>query len=138
MTTTNEEDPILKYKSALEKEVEKESRVKMRPIKSRLPKKLIIFSVEWDIFYFDKQIEVDIEKGERLFGQVLYERNMIRIFKGKRKREQIFETILHEWLHIVMTEFGYRDILGDREEQFAEAISTALNDFFWRNLSARQ
>jgi len=102
-------------------------------MKPRLPKKLIILSVEWDVLYFDKQIEVDIERGERLFGQVLYERQMIRIFRGKRKIEQIFETIFHEWFHIVTTEFGYRNIAGDKEEQFAEAISSALNDFFWRN-----
>lgn len=122
-----------KYSKALRDSIEKDSRAVMFARKPRLPKKLIIFSVEWDILYFDKQIEVDIEREERLFGQVLHERNLIRIFRGKRKRECIFETIFHEWFHIVITELGYRNVMGDKNEQFTEAISSALNDFFWRN-----
>lgn len=126
--------PVEQYKNFLDNDIEKESRVKMKRIRSpRLPKKLIIFSVEWDITYLDKQIQVDADGKEQLFGQVNYEDNSIRIFRGKRKRACIFETIFHEWLHIVMTEFGYRYALGDKQENFIEAISSALNDFFWRN-----
>lgn len=101
--------------------------------KRKLPKKLIILSVEWDITYFDKQIEVDSDREQRLFGQVNYENNTIRVFRGKREKECIFETIFHEWLHVILTEMGYRDVMGDKNEQFVEAISTCLNDFFWRN-----
>ena len=105
--------------------------------KPKLPKKLIILSVEWDIFYFDKQIQVDADGKDQLFGQVNYENNTIRIFRGGRKKECIFETIFHEWVHIVMTDAGYRYSLGDKQEEFTEAMSTALNDLFWRNFSGR-
>jgi len=108
--------------------------IKIRPrFKPQLPKKLVILSVEWDITYYDKQIQVDDKGEERLFGQIDYENNTIRIFRGKRKKEDIFETIFHEWIHIAMTEFGYRYAMGDKQEEFIEAMSTALNDLFWRN-----
>lgn len=113
--------------------VEKSRRVIINPRKPQLPKKLIILSVEWDIAYFDKQIQVDEAGNTQLFGQVNYENNTIRIFRGKRKKECIFETIFHEWLHIVMTNMGYRYSMGDKQEEFTDAISSCLNDFFWRN-----
>lgn len=129
--------PTQKLVEEVYDKIEKSRRIIMNPRKPRLPKKLVILSVEWDISYFDKQIQVDADGKEQLFGQVNYEDNSIRIFRGKRKRECIFETIFHEWLHVVTTEFGYRDILGNKEEQFTEAISTALNDLFWRNFNGR-
>lgn len=122
------------YQERMKGEIERESRVKMKRIRSpQLPKKLIILSVEWDISYFDRQIEVDEDRNERLFGSINYEKNTIRIFRGGRKKECIFQTIFHEWLHIVMTHFGYKEDLGDKEECFIEATSTSLNDLFWRN-----
>jgi len=104
--------------------------------KRRLPKKLIIFSVEWDILYFDKQIDVDEDKEERLFGVADFTKNVIRVFRGKRKRERIFLTIFHEWVHIVLALMDYRDAFTTiDEERFVHAISNALNDLFWRNLA---
>jgi len=102
--------------------------------KPRLPKKLIILSVEWDILYFDKQIDVDEDKEEHLFGQIIWENNTIRVFRGKRKRENIFETIFHEWTHIILIQMDYRwAFTRTDEERFVHAFSNALNDLFWRN-----
>ncbi len=124
-----------KYKADLDDAIEKESRVKMKRIRSpQLPKKLIILSVEWDILYFDKQIDVDEDREEHLFGQVIYEKAIIRVFRGKRKIEQIFETIFHEWTHIILVQLDYRwAFTRIDEERFVHALSNALNDLFWRN-----
>lgn len=123
------------YPKRMEDEIEKESRVKMKRIRSpQLPKKLIILSVEWDILYFDKQIDVDEDREERLFGQVIYEKAIIRVFRGKRKTAQIFETIFHEWVHIILMQMDYRFAFTRiDEERFVHAFSNALNDLFWRN-----
>ena len=115
-----------------------EHRKYIQRTKPRLPKKLIILSVEWDILYFDKQIEVDEDREEHLFGQVVFENNTIRIFRGKRKKENIFESIFHEWVHIILIQLDYRwAFTRVDEERFVHAISNAFNDLFWRNLSAR-
>jgi hypothetical protein len=124
-----------KYQKSVKDDIELKSRVKMKPVrKLQLPKKLIILSVEWDILYFDRQVDVDEDKEEHLFGQTVYEKAAIRVFRGKRKKEQIFETIFHEWVHIILLQLDYRyAFTRTDEERFVHAFSNALNDLFWRN-----
>jgi len=120
-----------------EKEVQahlEEHKEYIQRTKPRLPKKLIILSVEWDVIYFDKQIDVDEDREEHLFGQVVYEKATIRVFRGTRKKEQIFETLFHEWVHIILLQMDYRFAFTRvDEERFVHALSNALNDLFWRN-----
>ncbi|MCK4384715.1 MAG: hypothetical protein KAW52_00485 [candidate division Zixibacteria bacterium] len=105
--------------------------------KPRLPKKLIILSVEWDIFYHNNSFEVDLYKQGKYWGQTDFDTNKIRILKAGRKTEAIWCTLFHEILHILFHHLDIDDILGTREENVAVALSSALNDFFWRNFSAR-
>lgn len=126
------------YHKRMEDEIEKESRVKMKRIRSpQLPKKLIILSVEWEVTYHNNSYEVDIHKQGKYWGQTDFDNNQIRILKAGRKTEAIWCTLFHEILHILFHHLDIDDILGTREENVAVALSSALNDFFWRNFSAR-
>ncbi|MCK4828296.1 hypothetical protein KA005_71870 [bacterium] len=106
----------------------------IRQNKPRLPKKLMILSVEWDITYHNNSFEVDLHKQGKYWGQTDFDTNEIRILKAGRKKEAIWCTLFHEILHIIFHHLDIDDILGSREENVAVALSTALNDFFWRNL----
>ena len=124
---------VFKYKKALDDAIDKESRVVMKPVKPRLPKKLIILSVEWEVTYHNNSYEVDIHKSGKYWGQTDFDNNQIRILKAGRKKEAIWCTLFHEILHILFHHLDIDDILGTREENVAVALSSALNDFFWRN-----
>ena len=105
--------------------------------KRQLPKKLIILSVEWDIFYHNNSFEVDLHKQGKYWGQTDFDTNKIRILKADRKKEAIWCTLFHEILHVIFHHLDIDDILGNREENVAVALSSALNDFFWRNFNGR-
>ena len=109
----------------------------MNPRKPQLPKKLIILSVEWDIIYHNNSYEVDLNKQQKYWGQTDFETNEIRVFKGGKKKEAIWNTLFHEILHIIFDQLDIDSILGAREENVTVALSSALNDFFWRNLNGR-
>lgn len=101
--------------------------------KRQLPKKLIILSVEWDIVYHNNSYEVDLNKQQKYWGQTDFETNKISVFKGGKKKEAIWNTLFHEILHIIFDQLDIDSILGSREENVTVALSSALNDFFWRN-----
>jgi len=122
-----------KYKVDLDDEIEKKSRVVMKPVKPRLPKKLIILSVEWEVTYHNNSYEVDIHKQGKYWGQTDFDNNQIRILKAGRKTEAIWCTLFHEILHILFHHLDIDDILGSKEENVTVALSSTLNDFFWRN-----
>ena len=105
----------------------------IRQRKPQLPKKLIILSVEWEVTYHNNSYEVDIHKQGKYWGQTDFDNNQIRILKAGRKTEAIWCTLFHEILHILFHHLDIDDILGTREENVAVALSSALNDFFWRN-----
>ena len=121
------------FKKMLREDIEKESRVVMKPVKPRLPKKLIILSVEWDIVYHNNSYEVDVHKQGKYWGQTDFDYNKIRILKAGRSKEAIWSTLWHEVLHILFHHLDIDDILGSKEENVTVALASVLNDFFWRN-----
>lgn len=130
-------DPTQELVEKVYDKVEKSRMVITKPRKPQLPNRLIILSVEWDIIYRNNSYEVDLDKQGKYWGQTDFENNKIRILKAGRKKEAIWNTLFHEILHVLFHHLNIDDILGSKEENVTVALSSALNDFFWRNFNAR-
>ena len=102
------------------------------------PKELNICGVTYRIEYCDNPSDVDIHKREACWGQVDYWTQSIRVYDKGLNAESIWNTILHEILHVI----GYSlklDILdfgkGENEIKHNEldVLARTLVDTFIRN-----
>ena len=97
-------------------------------MKLKLPKKVIIYGIEYKIRYFDKIDNVDVDAERMLFGQVIYGSREIRIYKGKRKKPDIITTIIHEILHAITA-----DTKVSLSERNITQLALMLTDTLIRN-----
>jgi len=96
----------------------------------KLPKKLKILSMEYRIEYVDNARDADWGDGEKVRGSVCWDEDTIKIFKANRGIQDIWRTILHEVLHIIIWTLS---IDATSEERYAAQMSAAWNSFLWEN-----
>lgn len=108
----------------------------MRQSDNDLPKKISIFSKEFDIVYCDKVEDVDADHKEMLRGQIDFDDNEIRIFRGKKTGPtEILHVILHEILHVVKanTSLKFSDETEEEEDTVIDCLSMGIAHFLVEN-----
>lgn len=103
-----------------------------------LPKEVNILGVKYIIEYVDNPAEVDIHKRESLWGQADFWTRSIRIYKGEREAEDVWQTILHEIFHVIIEElhlmpFSNGNDRKEKEEDLVSLLAMAFNDVLFRN-----
>lgn len=103
----------------------------------KLPKEVNVLGTKYKIIYFDNPSEVDTFKKNQLWGQVVFWDRNIRVYKANRNPEDIWITIFHEVLHIIIEELHLNlfpeDTQNVEEEKAVSLISLALGDVLFRN-----
>ena len=89
--------------------------------------------------YTRDMVQTDVDKRNALWGQVDFHTRTIRVYigKGDRKRQpaDLFETLLHEVIHAIMSDNQLlKDSLKDSvEEAFTDNLGNVLADTLLRN-----
>lgn len=96
----------------------------------KLPKKLVILGIPYKILYFNDGHKVDRDDTKFLYGQLNNDSCVMRILKGERPIEDIWQTIWHEVLHSITGQLGSHRKMTEAD---IDSLSTAINDFMWRN-----
>ena len=102
------------------------------------PESLNILGINYKITYCANASEVDIHKRESCWGQVDFWTQTIRIYDNGRQVEDIWETIIHEILHVIGEKlklecFDKGNIKDERKHEELSIIATALTDTLFRN-----
>ncbi len=96
----------------------------------KLPKKLTILGIPFKVIYFDDGNRVDSKDDKYLYGQLCNDDGTMRVLRGKRPIEDIWQTIWHEVIHSITGQLGSHRKMTEAD---VDALSTAINDFMWRN-----
>jgi len=91
-----------------------------------LPICIVIKSIPVKIIYCDKMSEVDEHGNEKLWGRADYRNSVIRVYRGKRPDEAVWQTLWHEIMHFLFLCHG-RDITDEIEEQLIDYVSIGMN-----------
>lgn len=96
------------------------------------PTEVNILGKTYIIEYKDSSIDVDMNKRESLWGQVDFWTHIIRIYDKGVPDGQVWDTIIHEVLHVINTELhiGKQE---SNEENTVGLIAMALSDVLIRN-----
>ena len=102
------------------------------------PKTLNILGVPYSVTYCDNVLDVDPNKRETLFGYCDHQTQTIRIFDKDCKIEFVWQSIIHEVLHLIgdNTNISIFDIIGkDGEQKHKEidCLANVFSDFLFRN-----
>jgi len=100
-------------------------------LKSR-PETIHILGYEYSVEYVDKPSEVDLYKRDSLWGQIDFWTRSIRVLDNGRGDADVWESILHETLHGVVSALR----MGEgkvSEEHTIELLALGLVDTFSRN-----
>ncbi len=99
------------------------------------PMQVNVLGKQYSITYVDNPAEVDLHKRKSLWGQVDYWTRTIRVYDNGRTIEDLWETILHEIVHIVGDELHLNGIGGesDQVEETVDLLGLALTDVLFRN-----
>lgn len=74
-----------------------------------------IGGMHFNIEKFDNDLDVCHSKsGAKLYGQISYEKQSIRIWNSTPERE--LRSILHEILHGIINEYRIRELMDDKEQ----------------------
>ncbi len=92
----------------------------------KLPTKINILGIPYRVKYCDTPEICSCDKEEPALGWLNFDTSVMRVFKGKRSREQIWKTIWHEILHAIFSETKLFKYVGKQEEKIIETISAAL------------
>ena len=102
------------------------------------PEKINILGHEYQIIYCDNPADVDLNKRESKWGEVDYWTRKIRIYDNGRSIDGIWQTIIHEVLHVIgeslkleCLDKGYDTDTRKHEE--LDMIAMALTDILFRN-----
>lgn len=99
------------------------------------PQRVNVLGKEYSITYVDNPAEVDLEKRRSLWGQVDYWTRTIRVYDNGRTLEDLWETIVHEVIHIIGDDLHIEGISGksDQVEEAVDLLGLALTDVLFRN-----
>ena len=96
------------------------------------PTEVNVLGKVYVIEYKDNPIDVDKDKRESLWGQVDLWAHIIRVYDKGFPNGQVWDTIIHEVLHIINAELN----IGKQEsndENTVGLMAMALSDTFIRN-----
>jgi hypothetical protein len=102
--------------------------------------KVNVLGKEYTITYTDVFSQVDIFKRDGMLGQVDYLTHSIRIYDNGSSDEEVFSTLLHEILHIIISDLkvkslggGYENKQSVNQHEDLDLIALALTDTLYRN-----
>ena len=103
----------------------------------RRPTEVNILGIIYKIDYKDKPSDVDIHRRNSYWGQIDFWTRTIRVYDdGNRPIGDIFQTILHEVLHGIVSELNIESLetsSGSTCNDDLDIISVALSDVLVRN-----
>jgi hypothetical protein len=97
----------------------------------KLPDKVMIVGCEYSVSYEETPSDVDIRKCDSLWGQIDYWTRSIRVFKRDRANRDIFETLMHEILHGVVSRLKLKAL--DDNEDCIQLLAVGLTDVLCDN-----
>ena len=97
------------------------------------PSSVNVLGVVYSITYVDKPSEVDIFKRKSLWGQIDFWTRTIRVYDNGRRPVDIWETIIHEVLHAIITDLHLKALSADEMDDEIDVIALALVDVLNRN-----
>ena len=90
----------------------------------KIPEKLIIGAVEWDVVFDEKETARD-----DAYGVCNYDASKISICQqsrgDNRKESAIEHTFVHETIHACLDAIGYREL--SRDETFVNSFATVMH-----------
>jgi len=83
--------------------------------------KIKIAGMEFEVNRVETELDVCHDRsGKKLWGQISYEKQSIRILKSNKERE--FRTLLHEILHGIINEYQIRELMDDESRHLEPPI----------------
>jgi len=106
---------------------------KKRAIK---PETVNILGVNYAIKYEDNPVFVDMNKRESLWGQTDFWTRTIRIYDKTRSFEDVFQTLLHEIIHVISEELHLKALQNYQNDDIHDSIdllALGMADVMLRN-----
>jgi len=99
------------------------------------PESVDIFGIRYTITYCDKPSDVDIFQRNSLWGQIDYWTRTIRIYDNKTTPEDIWDTLIHEVLHGIITALKITGKIDEEKpgEDIVHLLALGLQDVMFRN-----
>ncbi|MBE3130610.1 MAG: hypothetical protein IMZ54_07820 [Acidobacteria bacterium] len=99
------------------------------------PDSVEIFGIRYLITYCDKPSDVDIFRRESFWGQIDYWTRTIRVYDNNTTPEDIWDTIIHEVLHGIISALKIRGKIEDCKEgeDIVGLLALGLQDVMFRN-----
>ena len=98
---------------------------------SKRPEAVNILGRVYSIEYVDNPAEVDLYKRKSLWGQIDYWTRTIRVYDNGKPDGDVWETVLHEVVHGIVTDLNLDDVKLD--EDTVGLLALALTDTLVRN-----
>lgn len=98
-----------------------------------LPKEVNILGIRYSITYVDNPAEVDRDGRRSLWGQIDYWTRTMRVYANERPTEDVWQTILHEVLHGIVTDLHLETLEGQDNDDTVDILALALMDVLIRN-----
>jgi hypothetical protein len=100
----------------------------------KLPDEIRILGIPYKVEYCEKPSDVDLCKRESLWGQIDYWTRTIRVFKGARTEQDIWDTIWHEILHGLTCDLKI-SIQNDKqsEEDKIDLLAMGIREILFSN-----
>ena len=101
---------------------------------NKYPCKLKILGIIYSVSYFDKPSDVDLYGRDSLWGQIDFWSRSIRIYKKDRPNEDIWQSLMHEVLHGIISQLHITQISKDSDyEKINDLLATGLSSFLFDN-----
>ncbi len=104
------------------------------------PTSINILGKVYSVQYCDNPSNVDIHQRSSIWGQVDYWDHSIRIYDNGSSDEEVFSTLLHEILHVIINELkikslggGYNNNLSNQQHEDMDLVAIGLTDTLIRN-----
>jgi len=98
-----------------------------------LPNEVNVLGIRYSITYVDNPAEVDRDRRKSLWGQIDFWTRAIRIYANKRPAQDVWQTILHEVLHAIVSDLHLDKFEGQDDDDTVDVLALALMDVFIRN-----
>lgn len=99
------------------------------------PEEINILGKVYKIKYCDNPVDVDILKRKPLWGSVDFWTLTIRVYDNNTSIENIWDTIIHETIHVIAEELNLKKLTGedDESEDTVGLLAMGLADTLFRN-----